>query len=192
MKGENSISTRNLLLLILVFTGLLIIMTGILELDPTRVFVNNYLIGASAISILFLIFVVWGLYRGVIIEDDSAQNLLNPVRIQKPGILSIKWLTEFISVADGLEGIILGVLLWIIFAVVLFVIIFVFGIVLWIVLFLFGSFVYLIFFRLLKPLFSDTIKCRHNFTRSLGFGLLYMFLYNLFLLMIILPGILLR
>ncbi len=71
-----------------------------------------------------------------------------------------------------------GILLWILAAVVLSVVLFLFGEVLLVAVFAFMAMLYWVFFRALRLVFRHSHQTKGRLLASLGFGLVYTLLYN--------------
>ncbi|MFC6998759.1 hypothetical protein [Rufibacter roseus] len=199
----NSTTVFTLTLLVLGMTVLGVYLFG---LGRHHTFFQNSLLSTTLLSVVFFAFVCSGLYRGVKLRDtlgrvtdkipfrrknkNSGQSSSNLIDVS--GLLpsfSKSSSTDsggggssfdFGDFGDG-EGfvaVIVGVLAWVAAAVVLSVVLFLFGEVLLVAIFAFIAMLYWIFFRALRLVFRHSHQTKGKFFSSIGYGLLYTVLYN--------------
>lgn len=140
---------------------------------------QNSILSTSILAISFFLFVSLGLYYGLKLKDNIG-NILTKERIKKlsdktPEISSFDF--DGPAVGDGIGGLILSILLWILFSIVLIFLLYFLGVFFWAVILLFTAMLYWIFFRALRLVFKNSRHCKGQLLRSLTFGFLYSFLY---------------
>ncbi|KQT23341.1 hypothetical protein ASG22_13285 [Chryseobacterium sp. Leaf405] len=81
------------------------------------------------------------------------------------------------AVGDGIGGIILSIILWILISVVFIFLLYCLGVFFWVVILLFTALLYWIFFRALRLVFKNSKHCKGNLLKSFAFGFFYSFLY---------------
>ena len=90
------------------------------------------------------------------------------------------------DMGEGIAGVILGILAWVLFSVLLLLFIWLFGAIVWTMILVFAAMLYWIFFRALRLVFKNSNKCKDNLTTSIAYGLGYTALYNFWIYGIIL------
>ncbi|MDR4950688.1 hypothetical protein REB14_00660 [Chryseobacterium sp. ES2] len=140
---------------------------------------QNSILSTSVLAGAFFLFITLGLYFGLKLKDNIG-NILNKERIQRYADKTPK-LDGFEfdppAVGDGIGGIILSILLWIVVSILLIFLSYFFGLFFWSSVLLLGAILYWIFFRALRLVFKNSGKCKGNLLKSFGFGLFYSFLY---------------
>ncbi|WP_066835981.1 hypothetical protein [Rufibacter ruber] len=195
----NSSTVFSLTLLVL---GLTVLGVYLFGLGRHHTFFQNSLLSTTLLSVVFFGFVSVGLYRGIKLRDTLGKVTDRiPFRRKKQNgdRSSLLNLGDFFSgfsnksssgstdssfdVGDlgGDEGClagILAVLAWVAAAVVLSVVLWLFGEVLLVALFAFMAMLYWIFYRALRLVFRHSHQTRGRGWASLGYGLVYTLLYN--------------
>ncbi|MGV3541020.1 MAG: hypothetical protein ACO1OQ_14490 [Rufibacter sp.] len=195
----NSSTVFTLTLLVL---GLTVLGVYLFGLGRYHTFFQNSLLSTTLLSIVFFAFVSVGLYRGVKLRDTLGKVTDKiPFRRdkQKGDRSSLLNLGDFFSGFTGKsssgssdsgfdlgdlggdEGCLAGllaVLAWIAAAVVISVVLFLFGEVLLVAVFAFMGMLYWIFYRALRLVFRHSHQTRGRGWASLGYGLVYTLLYN--------------
>jgi hypothetical protein len=115
---------------------------------------ENSILSTSILSLAFFLFLTIGLYKGIKLKDNLG-DLTENIKLDHLPDLSggIDVPVEIPDVGDGIEGIIVGILAWIIFTIVLLVFIWIFGTILWTMVLIFAAILYWIFFRALRLVF---------------------------------------
>ena len=141
---------------------------------------ENSLLTTSILSIAFSIFIAIGLYRGVKLKNDVKRlnekldsGLFSGTQISPdlPGI----------EIGDDIGGIIVGILLWILTAILIIVLAWLFSAIVVSTVILFMAMLYWIFYRALRLVFKKSHICRNNLPKSIGYALLYTVLYNIWI-----------
>jgi hypothetical protein len=135
---------------------------------------NTYLsLGIIGSSLFF--FMTYGLYTGVGLRDDFPEfKNFEPRDLGGHGPdINI----PSIEVGDGIEGLILSVLLWIAMTILALVLLFLFEAVLWFSVFILLAVLYWLFFRALKFVFSKSKDTKGDLGISAVYALGYTMLY---------------
>ncbi|MCW3161899.1 hypothetical protein [Chryseobacterium oryctis] len=140
---------------------------------------QNSIVSTSILAISFFLFISLGLYYGLKLKDNIG-NILTNERIKKlsdktPEIGNFDF--DAPTIGDGIGGVILSILLWILFSIVLIFLLYFLGVFFWAVILLFSAMLYWIFFRALRLVFKNSKHCKGNLLKSFAFGFFYSFLY---------------
>ncbi|SMP09342.1 hypothetical protein [Chryseobacterium profundimaris] len=140
---------------------------------------QNSIVSTSILGTAFLLFISLGLYYGIKLKDNIG-HVLTKENIKKlsdktPEIGSFDF--DGPALGDGIGGIIVSIIAWLVFSIVLVFLLYFLGVFFWAVILLFAAMLYWIFFRALRLVFKNSKYCRGNLAKSLGFGLFYSFLY---------------
>jgi hypothetical protein len=158
---------------------LVIICVWISGQSSHRSLFQNSIISTSILGIAFLLFISLGLYYGLKLKDNIG-HVLTKENIKKlsdktPEIGNFDF--DGPALGDGIGGIIVSIIAWLIFSIVLVFLLYFLGVFFWAVVLLFAAMLYWIFFRALRLVFKNSKYCRGNLVKSLGFGVFYSFLY---------------
>ncbi|OCA74007.1 hypothetical protein BBI00_06505 [Chryseobacterium arthrosphaerae] len=140
---------------------------------------QNSIVSTSVLAGSFLLFITTGLYFGLKLKDNVG-NILNRERLQRYADKTPKFNGfdfDPPAVGDGIGGVILSILLWIVFSILLIFLSYFFGLFFWSAVLLLGAILYWLFFRALRLVFKNSRKCKGNLLKSFGFGLFYSFIY---------------
>jgi hypothetical protein len=92
---------------------------------------------------------------------------------------------DFTDVEEGIWGIILGILLWVLVTLLIGFFLWLFGAILWAGIIGIAAMLYWIFFRSVRRVFKYSNKCKGDLVLSFAYGLFYTFLYNFWIYAII-------
>lgn len=140
---------------------------------------QNSIVSTSVLAGSFFLFITTGLYFGLKLKDNVG-NILNRERLQRYADKTPKFNGfdfDPPAVGDGIGGIILSILLWIVFSILLIFLSYFFGLFFWSAVLFLGAILYWLFFRALRLVFKNSRKCKGNLLKSFGFGLFYSFIY---------------
>lgn len=140
---------------------------------------QNSIVSTSVLAGSFLLFITTGLYFGLKLKDNVG-NILNRERLQRYADKTPKFNGfdfDPPAVGDGIGGVILSILLWIVFSILLIILSYFFGLFFWSAVLFLGAILYWLFFRALRLVFKNSRKCKGNLLKSFGFGLFYSFIY---------------
>jgi hypothetical protein len=147
-----------------------------------QTFFENSMLSLSILSIAFFCFVTMGLYKGYKLqhiaesklpETNKASSALDPTDLLYPHSRF-----DISDSDDGCAGVIVGILLWILTAVVIALLVWFFANVMMVIVPVFMGMLYWIFFRAIRLVFKNSRQCRNNLLESIKIGLTYTVLYN--------------
>ena len=141
-------------------------------------FFENSIISTSILSIAFFLFITIGLFNGMKLKDNLGQIVDSYKVVDTSNIAGDFISSGPIADGDGIGGIILSILLWIVAAIVLAIALWVFSNVLVVVVLIFAAMLYWVFFRALRLVFKNSNKSKGDLMESVKHGLMYTFLYN--------------
>ena len=140
---------------------------------------KNSITSTSILSVTFFLFITISLYKGYQIKDEVGDLTK---KINADNLPDGSFLGNFdapdIGAGDGLGGIIVGILLWIVAAVILALFIWIFSFALWAVIIGFAAMLYWIFFRALRLVFRHSEECKGDIGKSSLYGTAYTVVYN--------------
>lgn len=181
-KTYTLIESRAVFKISLLVTSLTIIGVYFWGLGRHSTFFENSIISTTILSMAFFLFLSIGLYRGVKLKDNLGQ--ITKEKISGPDMLDLTPHTTHhgdgfdVDVGDGIEGIIAAILLWILWAILVAVTLWIFSNIILIVIATFAAMLYWIFFRALRLVFKNSNKSKGDIWESIKYGLIYTLLYN--------------
>jgi hypothetical protein len=160
-------------------------------------FFENSILATTFLSVAFFLFITIGLYRGVKLKEDIGKMSGS----EAPFDIALDLTTQpehshsgpDLDVGDGLAGILLGVLLWILWGIVVAVALWLFANIFLVIIAAFAAMLYWIFFRAMRLVFKNSSKTKGKIWASVQYGALYTVLYNfwiygIFILVVYLKG----
>ena len=172
------VETKDLFIVSLIVIVLTILAVYLWGLGQHHTFFENSVISTTVISIAFFVFITTGLYNGVKLKDNVGRITDKFKRVDAVDIPSDLPSVEPIDIGEGIAGIIVGILLWIVVAILLAVSLWIFSNVLVLVVMTFVAMLYWIFFRALRLVFKNSNKSKGDLMESVKWGLSYTLLYN--------------
>lgn len=173
------INTRNLFAISLIVIVLTILSVWFYGIGKHQTVIENSLISTSILSIAFFLFISISLYNGTKLKDNIGKIT------DKFDSKKIEYLKEItpnnadgFDVAEGISGIIISIILWIIVTIVISYLFFFLGTIIWFSVLIFLAMLYWIFFRALRLIFKKSAECSGNVERSVFYGIAYTLLYN--------------
>jgi hypothetical protein len=178
---SKTIFTVTIVVIVLTILGI-----WLFGLGQHKTIFENSILSTSILSIVFFLFLTLGLYKGIKLKDDIGHltNKLKPSKI--PNLADAVTGGDFIHVGDGIEGVILSIVLWVIVTILIALFFWLFGAVVWTGIIVFIAMLYWIFFRALRLVFKNSNKCKGVLTTSIAYGLGYTTLYNFWIYGVIL------
>lgn len=170
------IESKDVFTISLIVTGLTILGVYFWGLGQHNTFYENSLISTSTLSVAFFAFVSWGLYHGVKLKDNLGQIVDKYKAVDTSSVNTLS--SEPLDVGEGIPGIILSVILWIVIAVLLSIALWVFANVLVFAVLTFIAMLYWVFFRALRLVFKNSNKSKGDLMESMKWGFTYTVLYN--------------
>ncbi|MDW3209108.1 MAG: hypothetical protein R8N23_04530 [Reichenbachiella sp.] len=165
--------------LLLAFAGtilvivLLVFLTG---LSSHRTIIDNSIISLLILSICFFSFLTIGLYNGLNVYDNLSHKLQLTWKKSKDGTSNTFIDTPAIDapdMGDGCEGVILGIILWIVLSIAFVILMFVLSTVVWATAVLLTLAIYWLMIRALKLVFNKSEECMNDLPRSITYAFGY-------------------
>jgi hypothetical protein len=180
------VTSRTVFTVTIVVIVLTILSIWLFGLGQHRTIFENSILSTSILSVAFFLFLTVGLYKGIKLKDDLGKltDKLKPSKI--PNLADAATGVDFIHVGDGIEGIILSIVLWVVVTILIALFFWLFGAVVWTGIIVFIAMLYWIFFRALRLVFKNSNKCKGDLATSIAYGLGYTTLYNFWIYGIIL------
>ena len=160
-------------LLVIGITILTVYLTGE---NYNRTINSNLYLSLSIIGTSLFFFMTYGLYKGIGLIDNFPK-FREFKRGDIIGNSQPTFDTPLIDVGDGIGGLILSVLLWIVMTVLIIVLLILLEAVFWFSLFIILTTLYWIFFRALKLVFSKSTDTKGDLGISAIYSLTYTVLY---------------
>jgi hypothetical protein len=183
------INTKNLFLISIIVVTLTIISVWFYGIGNHKTVIENSLISTSILSISFFLFISISLYNGVKLKDNIG-NLTDKFDSKRLNFLkemnSDGFGHSMPEVGEGLIGIILSVIVWILATIIISYLFFALGTIIWFSVLVFLGMLYWIFFRALRLIFKRSTECNRNVEKSIFYGITYTLFYNFWIYGIIL------
>lgn len=167
---------KSVFLVSLLVVGITFLTVWISGINYNRDITSNLYLSLSIIGTILFLFMSYGLYSGIGLTD----NFPNYRQYKRGDFLSYPTPDADISGADageGIAGIIVSILLWIVMTVAMILLFVLLEAVFWISLSIILTMLYWVFFRALKLVFSKSGITRGNLPNSLLYSLAYTTLY---------------
>jgi len=172
------LTTKVVFSITLIVSALTIVGVWLFGLGQHRSVFDNSLLSTTILSVCFFLFLTIGLYKGVKLKDNIGQ-LTDKLKSSKiPDFSEGFGNSNPIDVGEGIEGLILSVILWIAVTILIVIFLWLFGAVLWTGIIVFIAMLYWVYFRAVRLVFKNSNKCKDNLKLSLAYGLSYTLLYN--------------
>ena len=172
------IESKSVFTISLIVIGLTILAVYFWGLGQHNTFFENSIISTTILSIAFFTFITVGLYNGVKLKDNLGRIVDNFKMVDTSNLSSNITSMEPIEVGEGLGGIILSILLWILIAIAFSVALWIFSNVLIVVILTFIAMLYWVFFRALRLVFKNSNRSKGALIESMKWGFTYTVLYN--------------
>jgi hypothetical protein len=154
-------------------------------LGQHNTFFENSIISTTILSTAFFLFITIGLYRGVKLKDNVGQITIEKVTPTDTldALTTHTSRSDFgggfdVDVGEGCAGIIVGIILWLLWAILVALALWIFSNVILVVIATFAAMLYWIFFRAMRLVFKNSNKSKGVIWESVKYGLTYTFLYN--------------
>lgn len=180
------VTTKNIFIVSLLVAVLTILSIWLFGLGQHRSLYVNSILSTTILSVSFFLFITVGLYKGIKLKDDLGK-ITDKIELNKlPDVSGMDF--SISDMGDDIGGLVLGILGWVLVALIAIAVIWILSPILWALILVFAAMLYWIFFRALRLVFKNSPKCRGNLWRSAGFGLTYTVLYNFWIYGIILAS----
>jgi len=184
--NKKLVTSKTVFTVTIVVTTLTILSIWLFGLGQHRTIFENSLLSTSILSVAFFLFLTIGLFKGIKLKDNLGKITTNLKPTKIPDLTDGVTGVDFIPVSDGIEGIILSIVLWVVVTISIAVFFWLFGAVVWTGVIIFIAMLYWIFFRALRLVFKNSNKCKGDLTTSILYGLGYTTLYNFWIYGVIL------
>ena len=176
------VDSRIVFIITLLVITLTIVGVYLWGLGSHHTFFENSFLSTTILSAAFCSFITVGLFHGVKLKDNVGRMTDKIKSEEFPKMPDISSTGQIVDVGDDFGGMILGtvisILLWIVTAIVLAVVLWMFGQLLVISLVAFAAMLYWIFFRALRLVFKNSKRTKGDLPMSVIYGVFYTFLYN--------------
>ncbi len=150
-------------------------------LGQHRTFFENSMISITILSMAFFLFVSIGLYRGINVIHEPHDEKVSPSSKADSLHTTVDIASNIEAPdfdGDDLGSILVSILLWIGWAILVAVAVWLFSEVIVVAITSFAGMLYWIFFRALRLVFNNSNQCRGNIWESVRNGAFYTVLYN--------------
>lgn len=176
--SSKSVFRISLLVVLLTIAGVFL-----LGLGRHSTFFENSILSTTILSVAFFVFTTANLYRGAKLKEDVGAMQADQAPFGVALDLTIQphhhtHSSPAPDVGDGLAGIVLGILLWIVWGFVVAVALWLFANVFMVIIAAFAAMLYWIFFRAMRLVFKMSPRTKGSIWASVQYGLMYTFLYN--------------
>lgn len=176
--GNKILTSKTVFTVTIIVAVLTVLSIWLFGLGQHRTIFENSILSTTVLSIAFYLFLTIGLYNGIKLKDDIGK-LTDKINLSNlPDFSHTGEGADFLDVGDGIGGIIISTVLWILITFLIGLFVWLFGAVLWSGIIVFIAMLYWIFFRALRLVFKNSNKCKGNLTISLVYGFFYTILYN--------------
>jgi hypothetical protein len=176
------ITSKPLFVITLIVAVITILAIWLFGLGQQRTLFENSILSTTILSVAFFLFITIGLYKGIRLKDNVGKitdKIAFPKQFSFPDTSAISFDGE------GIAGIILAIVFWIIAAFLIALFLWLFGTFLWFAILGFIAMLYWIFFRALRLVFKNSYKCKGKLPISAAYGLAYTVLYNFWIYLVI-------
>ncbi len=172
------VSSGNLFVISIIVITLTILSVWFYGVGKHQTVIENSLISTSILSIAFFLFISISLYNGTKLKDNLGKitDKFDSKKIEH--LKEMTPVSDGLSDADGIAGIIISVILWLIVTIVISYLFFWLGAIIWFSVLVFLAMLYWVFFRALRLIFKKSAECSGNVERSVFYGMAYTILYN--------------
>ena len=172
------LTTKVVFSVTLIVAALTILSVWLFGLGQDRTLYENSLISTTILAVGLFLFLTIGLYNGVKLKDNVGKLTDNLNHSKIPDYSLAGPFADFTEVDEGIVGIILSIVLWIVVTILIGLFLWIFGAVLWTVIIVFIAILYWIFFRAVRLVFKNSYKCKGNLATSISYGLFFTLLYS--------------
>lgn len=173
------LGAKNVFIISMIVLVMTILGVYLFGLGSHHTLFHNSLVSTTILSVAFFLFITIGLYQGTKLKDNMGKVVDSFKPVDTGGFTDIPTMdVSSVEVGDGIEGVIMSILLWILFGLMLVIALWIFSNVIAIIFLSFMAMLYWIFFRALRLVFKNSDKSKGNLMESLKWGLSYTVLYN--------------
>ncbi|WP_109850983.1 hypothetical protein [Aquimarina sp. AU58] len=179
MKAQKTyLKGKSVFIVSLLVIGITILTVYLTGENYNRSVTSNLYLSLSIIGTALFIFMTYGLFKGIGLKDNfpKFRNFKTGEIIPSSGEFP-DWEMPSIETDDGISGLIISVLLWILMTILFFVLLILLEAVFWISIFIILTMLYWVFFRALKFVFTKYRETKGNIGISTLYSLYYTALY---------------
>lgn len=190
LKKLNLINSRTVFFSTMIVASTIMLIVYLTGLENHRSLYTNALITTTILLFVFFCFMATGLYRGWKLKDTLGDLTNYFSRLKKPGNSnggagSLDGF-ELLEAADGLEGCLFGIILWIVIGVFGTIVFWFIGAFFWGIILAMAGLLYWIIFRAFRLILKNSASCKGNLPKSVQIALVYSVLYSSWIYAIIL------
>ncbi|MEC4003138.1 hypothetical protein OX283_000585 [Flavobacterium sp. SUN052] len=176
------IDSKKVFTISLIIVSITILSVWFYGIGKHKTVIENSLVSTSILSIIFFLFLTISLYNGTKLKDGLGKitdkfdsKKLNFLReLNGDGGFG----NSIPDVGEGIAGIIMSIILWILATIIISYLFFALGTIIWFSILVFLGMLYWIFFRALRLIFKKSSECSRNVERSIYYGIVYTILYS--------------
>ena len=188
--GRILVTSKSVFMVTIIVIALTIAGIWLFGIGKHKTLFENSILSTSILSVVFFLLLTIGLYRGIKLKDNVGR-ITDKIKISKWSDFPEGMDMDFLSgssemMGEGIGGIILGILAWILVAFLLLIFIWLFNTIVVTMILVFIAMLYWIFFRALRLVFKNSKTCKGKLIRSMAYGFIYTTLYNCWIYGIIL------
>ena len=183
MKSSRKLLFGKTLLIAFLGTVIITILSVYLSgITSHRSILENSVISLSILALCFFLFLAVGLYSGLNVLDNYSHKLKMVWRKALKKDYGSNWIPDVGSIeppdlGDGIGGIILGILLWILVTIVLVWLLISLQAIVWLTMIISVVGIYWVLIRALKLIFSKSSECEGDLVKSITYAFGYTVLY---------------
>lgn len=180
-KKRQFLPSKSAFIISLIVIPLTIVSVWFYGMGQHKTVIENSLISTSILSLIFFLFITINLYKGAKLKDTLGKftpHLSTKKTAFLKDINLDAGIIESGSIAEeGIGGLILNIILWLIVTLVLSYLFFILGTFIWFSIVLFIAMLYWLFFRAIRLIFKKSPECSGNVEKSIFYGVMYTLLY---------------
>ena len=177
IQKKNYLKGKTVFIVSLVVIGATFLTVWLTGINYNREITSNLYLSLSIIGFILFVFMAYGLYRGIGLED----NFPKYKNYKKGEFLNYSAPESFgnsdADVGEGIAGILISIVLWVIMTVAIILSIILLEAIFWFSLFIIVMMLYWVFFRALKLVFNKSHKTVGGLLLSISYSLTYTALY---------------
>ncbi|VXB67408.1 conserved membrane hypothetical protein [Flavobacterium sp. 9AF] len=176
MKSKyNYVKGKSIFIISLLVIGITIFTVYVTGINYDRSITSNFYISLGCIATVLFFFMTYGLYNGTKIINNFPK-FRNFKRGSLIDTTSVAIETPISEVGEGIGGLIISLLLWVVMTIVMVILLIILEAIFWFTLFILLTMLYWVFFRALKLVFNKSNQTKGD----LGISLIYSVIYTLF------------
>lgn len=180
-KKRQLLPSKSAFIISLIVIPLTIVSVWFYGIGTHKTVIENSLLSTSILSLAFFLFITINLYKGAKLKDTLGKFTPHLTTKKTAFLKDINLdagIIESGSIAEeGIGGLILNIILWLIVTVVFSYLFFILGTFIWFSIVLFIAMLYWLFFRAIRLIFKKSPECSGNVEKSVFYGIMYTLLY---------------